>query len=50
MLVDRDEEALASICGEHGDAAIPIVVDLVDSPACSALLPRVLDSTGQIDS
>jgi ribitol 2-dehydrogenase len=49
VLVDRDEAALASICGQHGNAAIPLVVDLLDSAACSALIPRVLEITGQID-
>ena len=34
VLVDRDEAALASICGQHGNAAIPLVVDLLDSAAC----------------
>jgi ribitol 2-dehydrogenase len=49
VLVDRDEAALSAICRKHGDAAIPLVVDLLDATACSTLVPRVLDIAGQID-
>jgi NADP-dependent 3-hydroxy acid dehydrogenase YdfG len=49
VLVDRDDAALATICRKHGDAAIPLVVDLLDPTACSTLVPRVLDIAGQID-
>jgi ribitol 2-dehydrogenase len=30
VLVDRDDAALAAICSERGDAAIPLVIDLLD--------------------
>jgi ribitol 2-dehydrogenase len=49
VLVDRDDAALTAICRKHGDAAIPLVVDLLDPAACSTLVPRVLDIAGQID-
>jgi ribitol 2-dehydrogenase len=49
VLVDRDDAALAEIVGKHGDAAIPLVVDLLDPTGCSTLVPRVLDVAGQID-
>lgn len=49
VLVDRDAAALAAICGKHGDAAIPLVIDLLDPKACAALAPRVLERAGQID-
>ncbi|MFM0309631.1 SDR family oxidoreductase [Paraburkholderia sp. RL17-383-BIF-A] len=49
VLVDRDEAALVTICGEHGDAAIPLVVDLLDPTACSSLVPRILDTAAHID-
>jgi ribitol 2-dehydrogenase len=49
VLVDRDEAALQALCGRHGDAAIPLVVDLLDPAACARLLPRVLEKTGQLD-
>lgn len=40
VLVDRDDAAVTSICKKHGDAAIPLVLDLLDSTACSTLVPR----------
>jgi ribitol 2-dehydrogenase len=49
VLVDRDHAALKAICEKHGDAAIPLVVDLLDATACATLVPRVLDLAGQID-
>ncbi|WP_054929919.1 SDR family NAD(P)-dependent oxidoreductase [Paraburkholderia caribensis] len=41
VLVDRDDAAVTSIRKKHGDAAIPLVLDLLDSTACSTLVPRV---------
>ena len=49
VLVDRDDAALAEICRERGNAAIPLVMDLLDSKACATLVPRVLELAGQID-
>jgi ribitol 2-dehydrogenase len=49
VLVDRDEAALAALCSKHGDAAIPLVVDLLDPKACASLVPRILEKTGQLD-
>ncbi len=49
VLVDCDDAALAAICSEHGDAAIPLVIDLLNPKACSTLVQRVLEMTGQID-
>jgi ribitol 2-dehydrogenase len=49
VLVDRDDAALATLCSKHGDSAIPLVVDLLDTKACAELVPRVLESAGQID-
>lgn len=49
VLVDRDRHALAAACARLGDAALPLVVDLLDPPACAALLPRILDLAGPID-
>jgi len=49
VLVDRDEAALAALCSRHGDAAIPLLVDLLDPQACATLVPRVLQVAGQID-
>lgn len=49
VLVDRDEEALNRVCERHGDAAIPMTMDLLDAEACAELVPRVLEKTGRID-
>jgi ribitol 2-dehydrogenase len=49
VLVDRDAAALAALCGKLGDAAIPLVIDLLDAKACATLAPRVLEAAGQID-
>jgi ribitol 2-dehydrogenase len=49
VLVDRDASALATICSRHGDAAIPLVIDLLDPKACATLASRVLELAGQID-
>lgn len=49
VLVDRDEAALEAACGRLGDAAIPIVVDLLDAQACASLLPRILEAVGPLD-
>ena len=49
VLVDRDDAALAALCGRHGDATLPLVIDLLDPKACATLAPRVLETAGQID-
>ncbi len=49
VLVDRDDAALARICRQHGDSAIPLVVDLLDPKACATVVPRAIESAGQID-
>ncbi|PMS16873.1 glucose dehydrogenase [Trinickia dabaoshanensis] len=49
VLVDRDEAALNALCGKLGQAAIPLIVDLLDPKACAALVPRALQLAGQID-
>lgn len=49
IMVDRDEAALASLSRKHGDAMIPLVVDLLDPKECAALLPRMLKQAGQLD-
>ncbi|MDB5954741.1 SDR family oxidoreductase [Ramlibacter sp.] len=49
VLVDRDEAALAAVCERHGDAVVPLVLDLLDPKACATLLPRILARTGRLD-
>lgn len=49
VMVDRDEDALSAHRSRHGEAAIPLVLDLLDARACATLLPRVLESAGRLD-
>jgi ribitol 2-dehydrogenase len=49
VMVDRDEAALKALCDKHGDAAIPLVIDLLDPKDCATLLPKVLEKAGQLD-
>lgn len=49
VLVDRDEAALAGLRAKHGEAAIPLALDLLDPAACAGLLPRILDVAGRLD-
>lgn len=49
VLVDRDEAALASLCSKHGDAAMPLVIDLLDPKGCASLMPQILQRAGQLD-
>lgn len=49
VLVDRDQAALKAICGELGDAAIPLVMDLLDPKDCATLLSQILKKAGQLD-
>jgi ribitol 2-dehydrogenase len=49
VMVDRDEAALEALSEKHGEAAIPLVVDLLDPKDCASLLPRILEKAGQLD-
>jgi ribitol 2-dehydrogenase len=49
VLVDRDAQALAALCAPHGDAAMPLQLDLLDAAACATLVPRILALAGQLD-
>src|SRR5882757_5325406 len=49
VMVDRDEAALKALCNKHGDAVIPLVIDLLDPKDCATLLPRDLEKAGQLD-
>jgi NADP-dependent 3-hydroxy acid dehydrogenase YdfG len=49
VMVDRDEATLKALCNKHGDAVIPLVIDLLDPKDCATLLPSVLKKTGQLD-
>jgi len=49
VLIDRDASGLKALADKHGDAATPLTVDLLDAECCAALVPEILDRTGQID-
>ena len=48
-MVSYDEAALKKLHATHGDAVIPVVMDLLDDKACATLIPQVLEKAGQID-
>lgn len=49
VVVDRDAAALTAMCDRLGDAALPLVIDLLDPADCATLLPQILERTGQVD-
>jgi ribitol 2-dehydrogenase len=49
VFADRDSQAMDAICARHGDAAIPLVVDLLDAESCASMIPGALKKAGQID-
>lgn len=49
VLIDRDEAALTAACAALGDKAIPLVLDLLDSTQCAALMPDILARVGPLD-
>ena len=49
VMVDRDAAALQAACAPHGDAMLPLVVDLLDAKACASMVPAALDLAGRID-
>lgn len=49
VLIDRARDKLDSLCKELGDRAKPLVVDLLDGPDVSGILPRILELAGRLD-
>ena len=49
VMIDRDETALKARSYKHGDAVMPLVIDLLDPKDCAMLLPRALEKAGQLD-
>jgi ribitol 2-dehydrogenase len=49
VLVDRAGDRLEALCAEIGRSAHPLVVDLMDGAAVSAMLPRILELAGGLD-
>lgn len=49
ILIDRDGERLGALVAEMGAGAHAVMLDLMDGAAVSAMLPRLLACTGQLD-
>jgi ribitol 2-dehydrogenase len=49
VLVDRDAASLAKLAEKHGDAVIPLVIDLLDAKTCKSLIPQILEKVEKID-
>jgi len=49
VMVDRDEAALKAHRDRLGDAAMPLLVNLLDAKDCASLVPRVLELAGRLD-
>ena len=49
VMADRDEAALKRLGEKHGEAMIPLVVNLLDPKDCATLVPRIIEKAGQLD-
>ena len=49
VVVDRNEAALTALREKHGDAVIPLVIDLLDAKSCATLMSQTLEKAGQLD-
>lgn len=49
VMVDRDEAGLKALCDKHGEAVIPLVMNLLDPEDCATLLPKTLAMAGRLD-
>lgn len=49
VLIDRAEDKLNAICEELGVNAKPLVVDLLDGPKVSAIMPKIEELVGPLD-
>ena len=49
VMIDRDKAALDMVEAKHGDAVIPMVIDLLDPKDCATLLPKVLEAADRLD-
>jgi ribitol 2-dehydrogenase len=49
VVIDRDRAAVAAVQEAHGDAVIPLVLDLLDSKSCATVMPSILEKAGQLD-
>lgn len=49
VMVDRNSEALAELTASLGGDTVSQVTDLLDADSCNAMVPEILEKTGQID-
>lgn len=49
VLIDRARDRLDALASDLGEAAIPLVVDLMDPESVSAMLPAILERAGHLD-
>lgn len=49
VLIDRDADKLSRLCNELGEAAFPLVLDLFDGAAVSAMVPQIEALVGPLD-
>jgi len=49
VAIDRDTAALDRLREKHGEALLPVVIDLLDPRDCATLLPKILEAAGQLD-
>ena len=49
VVIDRDQAALKTLREKHGEALIPLAIDLLDPKDCATLLSKVLERAGQLD-
>jgi ribitol 2-dehydrogenase len=49
VTVDRDQAALQALRDRHGDAVMPLPLDLLDPAQCATLLPKILAQAGGLD-
>jgi ribitol 2-dehydrogenase len=49
VMVDRDAAAMQALVAQHGEALMPLVIDLLDPQDCATLLPQALALAGQVD-
>jgi len=49
VLIDRAADRLHALCDDLGDRAKPLVVDLLDGPQLSAMVPRIEALVGPLD-
>ncbi|MCP5265598.1 MAG: SDR family oxidoreductase [Burkholderiaceae bacterium] len=49
VVADRDDAALRALRARHGEALVPLAIDLLDAAACKQLVPGILALAGRLD-